>query len=300
MIAAGRLPWNERSGRFSPLKALCLAAILTPAAILAWRAAEGNLGNGAIGPLGPRPITEAIHFTGDWAIRFLLASLAVTPLRRIANFPKLIAVRRQLGLAALFYASIHLALYALDQKWDFAKVVAEIALRYYLTIGFVALSGLFALGLTSTDAMIRRLGSRWNRLHRIVYLIAVLAVLHYFMQSKADVFQPTLIAGFLVYLMLWRLAQSRSPAGATVPVLVSTAIVAALLTAGLEYGWDALATNIPPGRGIAANLSFSYSIRPAWWVLFAGLFLAAIALQRQVKPRDTPRKSRSAARQAVT
>lgn len=295
MLAAGKLPWNERNGRFAPLKALCLALILAPAAILVYRAIIGSLGAGISGPLGPRPITEAIHFTGDWAIRFLWASLAVTPLRRIARFSKLISVRRQLGLAALFYALAHLTLYAFDQKWDFSKVVSEIVLRYYLTIGFIALIGLTVLGMTSTDAMIRRLGNRWNRLHSIVYFLSALAVLHYFMQSKADVFQPTLMGGLLAYMLLWRFAKRRGYDGASALTLIPLAVVAALLTAGLEYGWYALATNIPPDKVLAANLSFGFSIRPAWWVLLVGLIMAALALSRQAGERSRKRPSEAAA-----
>ncbi|MGC4025766.1 MAG: protein-methionine-sulfoxide reductase heme-binding subunit MsrQ [Mesorhizobium sp.] len=281
MIAAGKLPWNDRSGRFSPLKAVSLVAILAPATLLIFRAVSGTLASAPAGPLGPRPITEAIHFTGDWAIRFLLISLAITPLRRILNFPKLILVRRQLGLAALFYAIAHLVLYVLDQKLDIGKVVSEIVLRYYLTIGFIALLGLCALGLTSTDAMIRRMGKNWNRLHKIAYAIAVLAALHFFMQTKADVYEPTLMAGFFIYLMLWRITQARGVNTGSIWVLCALAVLSAPVTAAAEYGWYALATNIPPTKVLAANLSFGYSIRPAWWVLFAGFGVAVIAAFRQ-------------------
>lgn len=299
MIAAGKLPWNDRSGRFSPLKALSLVAILAPAALLAWRVDSGMLANAPAGPLGPRPLTEAIHFTGDWAIRFLLISLAITPLRRIVNFPKLILIRRQLGLAALFYAIAHLTFYAFDQKLDISKIASEIVLRYYLTIGFVALLGLFALGVTSTDAMIRRMGKSWNRLHKIAYFIAVLAALHFFMQTKADVYEPTLMAGFFIYLMLWRLVQARGANTSSVWVLGAVAALSALTTAGVEYAWYALATNIPPSKVLAANLSFGYSIRPAWWVLFAGLALAAIAVLRQLQQGGKVGASRSRAARAT-
>ena len=105
-------PWTDRSGKFSPLKTAVLVGACLPALLLAWAAARGTLAPaGSLGPLGARPITEAIHETGDWAIRFLMMSLAVTPLRRIANWPKLILVRRMLGLTALFYALTHLTLY---------------------------------------------------------------------------------------------------------------------------------------------------------------------------------------------
>ncbi|MEQ1942593.1 protein-methionine-sulfoxide reductase heme-binding subunit MsrQ [Mesorhizobium sp. VNQ89] len=267
-------PWTDRSGTFSPLKATVFAGICMPAIWIAWRAVSGDL--------GPRPIDEAILRTGDWAIRFIWLSLAVTPLRFIAGWPKLIVVRRMLGVGAMCYALTHFTLYALDQRFDLARIASEIVLRFYLTIGFVAVVGLVALGATSTDAAIRRLGGNWNRLHKIVYLIAPLAAFHFFIQSKADVFEPTLMAGFLLLLMLYRVARWRGFAITSFPVLLTIAVVAALGTAAIEYAWYALATGVPPGRVLAANLQFSYSIRPAWWVLATGLALALVAL---VRPR---------------
>ena len=122
-------PWTDRAGNFSPLKAAVFCGICVPAIMLGIDAAQGTLGPEIVGPLGARPITEAIHRTGDWAIRFLMLSLAVTPLRRILNWPKLILVRRMLGLAALSYALAHLTLYAVDLKLDLLRVASEIALR---------------------------------------------------------------------------------------------------------------------------------------------------------------------------
>ncbi|MEP9388371.1 protein-methionine-sulfoxide reductase heme-binding subunit MsrQ [Mesorhizobium sp. KR9-304] len=294
-------PWTDRSGNFSPLKAAVLVGACLPALLLGWAAADGTLAPaGSLGPLGARPITEAIHQTGDWAIRFLMMSLAVTPLRRIANWPKLIMVRRMLGLAALFYALAHLTLYAIDLKLDLLRVVSEIALRVYLTIGFVALLGLIALGSTSTDAAIRRLGKRWNRLHKIVYPIGLLAALHFFIQSKADVYEPTLMAGFFLLLMFYRLAHWRGFALASPLVLVAIAILAALGTAAIEYAWYGIATGVPPGRVLAANLQFSFSIRPAWWVLATGLGATLLALARPwLSRQDAAPRGRRAARAAA-
>jgi sulfoxide reductase heme-binding subunit YedZ len=225
-------------------------------------------------------VTEAIHEAGTWAIRFLLLSLAVTPLRRIADWPKLIIVRRMIGLAALFYALAHLSLYIVDQNLDLVRVASEIARRVYLAIGFAALLGLCGLGATSTDAAIRRLGRNWNRLHRIVYPIGILAGLHFFMQTKADVFEATLTGGLFVLLMTYRLLHWRRLSLASPFVLLGGAIVAAILTAGLEYAWYGLATGIAPLRVLAANLHFSYSIRPAWWVLLVGAAISALPIVR--------------------
>lgn len=265
-------PWTDRTGRFSPLKAAVLMAILIPAALLIVSAASGTL--------GPRPITEAIHETGDWAIRFLVASLAVTPLRRIAQWPKLILVRRMLGLAAFFYACTHLLLYMLDQKWNLVTVASEIALRFYLTIGFTALLGLSALAATSTDTAIKRLGRNWNRLHKVVYAIGILAAFHYFMQTKADVFQATLIGGLFVLLMIYRVAHSRGLALSSPIVLAALALFGGMATAALEFAWYGLATGIPPLRVLEANLHFAYQVRPVWWVVATGMGVALLALVR--------------------
>lgn len=293
-------PWTDRSGKFSPLKAAVLAGACLPALWLAWQASSGALAATASpGLLGARPITEAIHQTGDWAIRFLWLSLAVTPLRRIANWPKLILVRRMLGVTALLYALAHLTLYTVDLKFDLGRVVSEIALRFYLTIGFAALLGLVALGSTSTDAAIRRLGRNWSRLHRIVYVIGVLAAFHFFIQSKADVYQPTLMAGFFLLLMFYRIAHWRGFSLTSPAILAAIAVAAALGTAAVEYAWYGIATGIPPGRVLAANLQFSFSIRPAWWVLATGLGVALLALARPWFGRQEPQRGRRQAKAAA-
>ena len=286
-------PWTDRAGRFSPLKAAVLTAILIPAALLIVSAASGTL--------GPRPITEAIHETGDWAIRFLVASLAVTPLRRIGQWPKLILVRRMLGLAAFFYACTHLMLYMLDQKWNLVRVTSEIALRFYLTIGFTALLGLSVLAATSTDAAIKRLGRNWNRLHKVVYAIGILAAFHYFMQTKADVFQATLIGGLFVLLMIYRVAHSRGLALSSPVVLAALALAGGAATAALEFAWYGLATGIPPLRVLEANLHFAYQIRPAWWVVAAGMGAALLAFVRPCfgAPEKQMRGRRQPARAAA-
>lgn len=277
-------PWLDRSGRLSPLKLAVFGALFGPGLwiAIAW----------ATDALGAKPLTEAIHQSGDWAVRFLLISLAVTPLRRIANWPKLILVRRMLGLAALGYALVHFSLYVLDQKFDLAKVASEIVLRIYLTIGFVALLGLSVLGGTSTDAAIRRLGGRWQRLHRIVYGIGVLALIHFFLQSKVDVSQPVLMAGFFAMLMGYRLMHRLGMP--TAPVfLAGLAVASGFATALIEAAWYGLKTGVPVLPVLEANLDFEYSIRPAWWVLAVGLALAAANLVRGAKAgraRARPRR----------
>src|SRR5213075_18133 len=191
-------PWQDYSGRLSPLKLAVFVALFLPAL---WTAFAFGMGW-----LQPRPFTEAIHQVGLWMLRFLCIALAITPLRQIVQWPRLILVRRMIGVAAFAYGLAHITLYVADLKFDVAKAASQIALRIYLTIGFAALLGLAALAATSTDAMIKRLGARrWQRLHRIVYVIALLAVVHYWMQSKLEIWEPTIMAGIYIWLMGYRL-----------------------------------------------------------------------------------------------
>src|SRR4029077_9217338 len=132
------VPWRDRHGRFLPLKAAVLAAGFIPGLVLAYWWPSGMLAG--------LPVTEVIHGTGDWAIRYILISLAITPAARVLNWPRLLLVRRTVGVTALAYALAHLTLYALDQNFRLGFVVSEIVHRFYLTIGFVTLVGLGVLG----------------------------------------------------------------------------------------------------------------------------------------------------------
>lgn len=275
-------PWLDRAGRLSPLKLATFLLVLAPAVWIAWLWATQGL--------GPKPVTEAIHRSGDWTVRVLVATLAVTPLRRIANYPKLILVRRMLGLAVLGYALLHLSLYALDLAFDLKRIATEIALRVYLLIGFTALVGLCTLGATSTDAAIRRLGGKWQQLHRAIYVIGVLALLHYFLQAKLNVTQPVLWTGLFLMLMGYRLIRRlewpEGPLG-----LAALAVAAGVATALVEAGWYAAATGANAAMVLSANLEFDYEIRPAWYVLAVGLALSLTALVRRA---PAPRQRRRA------
>jgi len=157
--------------------------------------------------LGPNPV-EAIQLrTGDWALRFLLITLAVTPLRRLTGWNALIRLRRMLGLFAFFYAVLHFANYLwLDLQLDWQGVADDILKRPYITVGFASLVMLVPLAATSTDGMLRRLGGRnWRRLHRLVYPAALLATLHFLWLVKADLREPLIYLGVLVLLLALRL-----------------------------------------------------------------------------------------------
>jgi len=266
------IPWRDRHGRFLPLKATMLAAAFIPGAVLAWWWANGMLGG--------RPVTEVIHGTGDWAIRTLLISLAITPAARVLDWPRLLLVRRIVGLTALAYAAAHLTLYVVDQKYRLGVVVSEIALRFYLTIGFVVLLGLGLLGATSTDSWVQRLGRRWKVLHRSIYLLGTLALLHYFIQAKSNVSEPVFFSGLFVWLLAWRalpMAWQRS----LFAQLALTA-VAALAAAGIEFAWYGLTTGIDPWRVLAASESLRFGLRPAHYVALAGLAVVVLAGLRRI------------------
>ncbi len=159
-----------------------------------------------IDDLGPNPLETVTHVTGDWALRFLLLTLAMTPLRRLLGRAWPLRLRRMLGLYAFFYASVHLLIWTvLDQELRWAAMLEDIAERPYVTVGFTAWLLLLPLALTSTRAAMRRLGRRWARLHRLVYPAVALGGLHYWWLVKADWLEPALYGMVFVLLMLMRL-----------------------------------------------------------------------------------------------
>jgi sulfoxide reductase heme-binding subunit YedZ len=175
--------------------------------------------------LGANPGEFIDRDTGRWTLRFLLATLAVTPLRALTGWGWLLRLRRMLGLFAFFYGVMHLSSYvAFRRVFDAAEIARDLAERPFMTAGFAALALMVPLAVTSTDAMVRRLGARrWRALHRLIYLIAPLGVLHYWFMVKRDITQPAIYAAFLAVLLLWRVAawhgrrrttRSRSPARA--------------------------------------------------------------------------------------
>lgn len=269
------VPWRDRRGRFLPLKAATLALVCVPGLLTAFWWTQDEL--------GARPETEAIHQTGLWAIRFLMIALAVTPLRAALDWGRLLTLRRMIGVTALAYAAIHFLLYNVQQNGRVLFVAAEIVHRFYLTIGFAVLLGLIALGATSTDAAMRRMGRWWKRLHRLSYPLGVLALLHYFIQSKANVSEPVFVAGLFVWLMLWRALPVgwQRPVG-VYPVL---AVAAGVGAAWIEFAWYGLATRVNPWRVLAANETLHFGLRPAHYVGLAALALGVIVLLRRVAPR---------------
>ncbi len=267
-------PWRDRQGRLSPLKSSVLLGACVPAILIGYWWLNGDL--------GPRTVNAAIHLTGLWTVRFVLLSLAVTPARVVFDRPKIVLVRRMLGVTAMVYALAHLSLYIVDMNFHLLEVLTEIVRRSYLTIGFVALTGLVTLGATSTDAAVRRMGRNWKRLHWSIYGIGVLMLLHHFMQAKAGVSAAVLAAGLFIWLMLWRALPAARRASPW--VLTALAIAAGVLAAGVEFAWYGLATRIDPWRVLAANLNVAFGPRPAEWVAICGLGVVALALLARLLP----------------
>jgi sulfoxide reductase heme-binding subunit YedZ len=182
------------------LKPLVFAVSLGPLAHLLVGAWQGSL--------GANPIETITRSTGLWTLRFMLITLTVTPVRRLTGWNDAIRLRRMLGLFAFFYGSLHLLTYVwLDQFFDWASIVKDVAKRPFITAGFSAYVLLVPLALTSTAGMIRRLGGRrWRRLHRLAYATAALGVVHYWWLVKADIRPPRNYAIVLAMLLLVRVA----------------------------------------------------------------------------------------------
>ena len=194
VLFRGKLPW---------LKPGLLIGGLVPLGLLVWRAAHGGL--------GADPVAIALNQLGLLALIFLWASLAATPLKIAFAWTWPIRLRRMLGLFAFFYASLHFLLYAVvDQGLSLAAITEDVAERRFITVGFCAFLLLVPLALTSTSAMVKRLGAaRWKRLHRLAYLAGVLATVHFVWRVKRDLSQPAAYAILLAVLLAMRLLELR-------------------------------------------------------------------------------------------
>jgi sulfoxide reductase heme-binding subunit YedZ len=186
--------------RLAVIKVIVFAVCLVPLVLLVARGFQ--LGGTS---LGANPVQEVLHVLGTTALNFMVAGLAITPLRKITGINALARFRRMLGLFFFFYLVLHFLSYALlDWRLDWATLWDDIAERPFITVGFAALVAMIPLAVTSTQGMQRRLGRNWARLHRLIYPIAVLAVVHFYWQSKADVSQPLVYALVVATLLGYR------------------------------------------------------------------------------------------------
>jgi len=176
------------------VKPIVFIICLVPLALLVWAGFHDSL--------GANPIEKITHRTGDWSLRFLLITLSITPLRKLFGWKQLIRLRRMLGLFAFFYVCLHFVTYLVfDHFFDFQEIVKDIVKRPYITVGFTGFVLLIPLAITSTNKMMKRLGKRWQRLHQLIYVIAVCGVLHYLWLVKADVLKPNIYAAILILLL---------------------------------------------------------------------------------------------------
>ena len=253
------------------LRLVTLIGLCLPALELAWRWYNGDL--------EPRPVTVATHSTGDWAVIFLMLSLAMTPARALFDWMPLVQIRRRIGVAAALYAGAHFLIYVLDQKWNLVVVATEIIKRFYLTIGFVTLLMLVALAVTSTDGWQKRLRRNWKRLHWLIYPAAFIAIVHFFIQSKVKIGEPAFTAGLFAWLMLWRALPAKLQR--SYPGLVILGVAATVATVIFEAAWYGLVNGRDPTVVLLANLDPELAFRPAQKVLVASLLvIAAVALRR--------------------
>lgn len=277
--------WRDRRGRISALRIATLLFLLLPLAKAVIEA--GDIVHGA------RPLNEMIYRAGFWALVFLGVTLAVTPFRRIFRYGNLIDVRRMLGVGTFCYIAAHLALFFADQSYDVGKFIHEITHRVYLIIGAIAWLGLATLAATSTDGMVRRLGGlRWRRLHQAIYAIALLALIHYFQQTKADVTVPTFAAGLFLWLIAYRvLAWWQDSSELSTLSLFGLAIGVSVVTFLGEAIGIAIAFHVSPMRVLGTIFDFDAGIRPGWQVLAAGLAVTvvdAVMSRWKQRPARTP------------
>jgi sulfoxide reductase heme-binding subunit YedZ len=273
--------WHDKRGNFSALRAVTLLVLITPALFGVYYTLTSNW--------GPRPFDAVTHYSGLWAIRILAATYLVTLLRRIGRWPRLIDVRRMIGVACFCYLVFHVSLYIVDQAYDIPTVISEIVLRIYLTIGFFAFAGVTALAITSNDYMVRRMGGmRWRKLHWLIHPIIILGAIHNFMQSKLDLFHPTVLSGIVLFAMVyrlvhWKLPRSSKTATGELPLWMLASLwlttgVVTFLAEAIGY-WFSYGVSIL--MVLRLDFEFSAGIRPGWYVLGACAFFVAIAVVRQ-------------------
>ncbi len=194
------------------LKVVLFVACLLPVAWLTWAAIAGGL--------GANPIEALAKETGRWALRFLLLTLAITPLRRLLRVPELGKFRRMLGLYAFFYASLHLLNYVvLDLFFRWEEILADVVEKPFMTLGFTTFLLLLPLAVTSTRGWQRRLARRWTLLHRLIYVAGITATIHFLWAVKADLREPLVYAGLLALLLGYRMHHRLRAAGPTSPAV---------------------------------------------------------------------------------
>jgi methionine sulfoxide reductase heme-binding subunit len=264
-------PWQDRNREFSWLKAGMLMLMFWPAIWLLYQRGTGEF--------GPVPLGGMTYWSGLWATAILMLALAITPAARIFHLRRLVIVRRMIGVTALAYTIAHIIIYFALRLWDFAFIANEMVTRLSLIVASVSTIGLIALGATSLDAAIARMGAKgWNTLHNTVYAIAALALLHYLL-SPGVFPEQYLMSGMFFWLMGWRVLD-RHGGGADAGALTLLAVASCLFTALFEAGWTWAYHGYAPSGTLGNNFTLVLGLSPAWELLVSGLLIAAAAALR--------------------
>lgn len=263
-------PWQDRRRRFSALKAVGFALTFAPAFYLTYQVRSGEFG------IYPMWLGSLTYWSGVWATWVLLAALAVTPALTITGFRRFIDVRRMIGVAALAYTIAHVIVYFALRLWNFAFIAKETATSPSLIAATLSTIGLFALGMTSLDAAIERMGARgWQRLHNMVYVVTFLAILH-LMLSRGNNPMQYLLTGTFLWLIVWRWLERRKH-GTDPRALAALAVGSSLFAALLEAIWVLGRRGYPLSETLGNNFSLIFGVPPAWELLAVGLLVALVA-----------------------
>jgi sulfoxide reductase heme-binding subunit YedZ len=265
-------PWQDGKRGFSWLKASFFALMFAPAIWLVHQVWTEQF--------GPVPLGGMTYWSGLWATALLLLALAITPAIAILGWRQLIIVRRMIGVTALAYAVAHIIIYFALRFWNFANIAHEMATRVSLIIATVATLGMIALGATSLDAAVARMGAKgWQRLHNTIYVIAGLALVHYLLSP--DIYpEQFLLTGMFSWLMVWR-SLNRRGLGTDPRALAALAVAASVFTALFEAVWVWAIHGYEPVGTLRNDFSLDLGVPPAWEILVLGLAIAVVAFAAQ-------------------
>jgi sulfoxide reductase heme-binding subunit YedZ len=270
-------PWQDRRHGFSWLKAGTFALMFVPAIWLDYQVRTEQF--------GPVPLGGMTYWSGVWATALLLLALAITPALTIFRWRQLIIVRRMIGVTALAYTIAHIIIYFALRFWNFAAIANEMVTRLSLIVATVSTIGLIALGATSLDEAVRRMGAEgWNRLHNTVYVVTALALFHYLL-SPGVFPEQYLMSGMFLWLMVWRVLNRRG-LGTDVKALAILAVASCLFTAFFEAGWIWAYHGYAPSGTLHNNFTLDLGISAAWQILALGLLIAvAVFIQQAFRLR---------------
>ncbi len=264
------VPWRDRRGNFSAFKAITFGLLFAPAFWMYVMYAMGGFSHS--------PIPSLIYFSGIWAIWGLLLTLTVTPLSTSLGWTALMSVRRMLGLAGLGYTILHIAVYVVLRKYNGKAIFDELIGRWTIIFATLSSIGLLALGLTSTDAAVRTLGSRiWHRLQSTVYVLSLLAILHFLLSPLAVGPLPFTMAGIYFWLMTWRVARYCSQEIRRPKVLLRITLISTCFTFAFELVWLDVYQHLSPYMIAMANLELDLGLSATWQILILGLTICSLS-----------------------